>query len=82
MQTPWYFPDRPIEKSLYQMPHLRSPRLTHLSNEVVDGVLSVTEISALNEVLELPGPEAARGAIELERPQEVRGLLEIGSAEM
>lgn len=41
-------------------------------------LLTVAEITTLNEVLELAGAEAAVGVAELERPEEVGGLLEVG----
>jgi hypothetical protein len=50
-----------------------------LLDQFVNLVLSVTKISALDEVLELSLLEAAVGAVELERPQEVRRLLEVGA---
>ena len=53
--------------------------LVHLSNEVVDEVLAVAEVTALDEVTELAGAEATGGRGELEGPQEVGGLLEVGA---
>ena len=53
--------------------------LVHLPDERIDLVLTVAQVSALDEVLELPCLEAAIRVAELERPQEVRGLLEVGS---
>jgi hypothetical protein len=53
--------------------------LVHLADEVVDEVLTVTEVSSLNEVLELAGAESSGGGGELEGPEEVGGLLEVGS---
>lgn len=53
--------------------------LVHLADEVVDEVLPVTEVTALNEVLELAGTEATSGGRELEGPEEVGGLLEVGA---
>jgi hypothetical protein len=49
-----------------------------LLDELVDLVLSVAQITALDEVLELPLVEAARRAVELKWPQEVGSLLEVG----
>jgi hypothetical protein len=42
-------------------------------------LLTVAEITTLNEVLELAGTEAAVGVAELEGPQEVGSLLEVGA---
>jgi len=53
--------------------------LVHLADEAVDGVLAVTQVTTLNEVLELAGAEATSGVAELEGPEEVRGLLEVGA---
>ena len=53
--------------------------LVHLADEVVDEVLPVAEVTALNEVLELAGTETTSGGRELEGPQEVGGLLEVGA---
>jgi hypothetical protein len=54
-------------------------RLVHLLDESVDEVLAVTEVTALDEVLELAGTEATGGGRQLEGPQEVAGLLEVGA---
>ena len=53
--------------------------LVHLADELVDVRLPVTEVTALDEVLELTCPPAARGVGELEGPEEVRRLLEVGA---
>ena len=53
--------------------------LVHLADELVDVRLPVTEVTALDEVLELACPPAARGVGELEGPEEVRRLLEVGA---
>lgn len=50
--------------------------LVHLSDELVDVDLPVTEVTTLNVVLEFPRPPAASGVGEFEGPQEVRGLEE------
>jgi hypothetical protein len=50
-----------------------------LLDKLVDLVLSVTQITALDKVLELPLVEAASRAIQLEWPQEVGSLLEVGT---
>ena len=51
--------------------------LVHLADELVDVGLPVTEVTALDEVLELPCPPAASGVRELEWPEEVGSLLEV-----
>ena len=53
--------------------------LVHLADELVDVRLPVTEVTAMDEVLELACPPAARGVGELEGPEEVRRLLEVGA---
>jgi len=52
--------------------------LDHLSEELVDLVLTVTEVAALDEVVNLLSPSTA-GSVQLEGPQEVAGVLEVGS---
>lgn len=51
----------------------------HLPDELVDVAFPVTEVTALNEMLELARPPATSGVGELEGPQEVGGLLEVGA---
>ena len=51
-----------------------SNSLVHLADELVDVGLPVTEVTALDEVLELPCPPAASGVRELEWPEEVGRL--------
>lgn len=51
--------------------------LVHLSDKRVDLVLTVTEITTLNEVTELAGTETTSWVAELEWPEEVGGLLEV-----
>ena len=53
--------------------------LVHLPDELVDELLAVTEVTALDEVLELPGAETTSGRGQLEGPEEVGGLLEVGA---
>jgi len=53
--------------------------LVHLPDELVDVLLPVAQVTTLDEVLELPGAEAAGGIAELEGPKEVGGLLEVGA---
>jgi hypothetical protein len=53
--------------------------LVHLADKVVDEVLAVTEVTSLNEVLELAGTESTSGGRELEGPEEVGDLLEVGA---
>lgn len=58
---------------------LPTKRLVHLPDELVDEVLAVTEVTALDEVLELAGAETTGGGGQLEWPEEVGGLLEVGA---
>jgi hypothetical protein len=60
-------------------PPCRRLHLVHLSDESIDVLLTVTEITTLDEVLELAGAEATSGVRELEGPEEVVGLLEVGA---
>jgi hypothetical protein len=53
------------------------PSLVHASNELVDELLSVTKVTTLDEVLELPWAETTSGRGQLEGPEEVAGLLEV-----
>lgn len=50
-----------------------------MSDQSIDLVLAVAEITALNVVLELSGTETTSWVAELEWPQEVGSLLEVGS---
>ena len=52
--------------------------LVHLSDQSIDLVLSVPQITTLHEVLELPRSEPSGRIAQLEGPQEVARLLEIG----
>lgn len=52
----------------------------HLADELVNVCFPVTEVTALDVMLELAYPPAAGGVGELERPQEVRDLLEVGAS--
>ena len=56
-----------------------STTLVHLADQSVDVLLAVTQVTTLDEVLELPGVEATGGVAQLEGPQEVGGLLEVGA---
>jgi hypothetical protein len=58
---------------------MHHPSLVHACDELVDEVLTVTEVTALDEVLELPGVETTSGGGQLEWPEEVAGLLEVGA---
>ena len=58
----------------YQTHSQQTTILVHLADELVDVGLPVTEVTALDEVLELPCPPAASGVRELEGPEEVRRL--------
>ena len=60
-------------------PSSTTPHLVHLLDESVDVLLPVTEITTLDEVLELAGTETTSGVGELEGPEEVAGLLEVGA---
>ena len=53
--------------------------LVHLADKPVDLILTVTQITTLNEMLELPGAETTSGGRKLEWPKEVGCLLEVGS---
>lgn len=53
--------------------------LNHSLNELVDSVLTITEITSLDEMVVLFAPTAC-GCIELEGPDEVVDLLEDASA--
>lgn len=55
--------------------------LVHLSDELVDVALPITEVTTLDVVLELSCPPSPCGVRQLERPQEVRGLSSISLAE-
>jgi len=57
--------------------HHTTKHLVHLPDELVDVVLPVTQVTALDEVLELTRPEATGGVGKLEGPQEVARLLEV-----
>jgi hypothetical protein len=50
-----------------------------LTDERVDVLLPVTQVTALDEVEELAGTETTSGVAELEGPEEVAGLLEVGA---
>jgi hypothetical protein len=58
---------------------LRKHFLVHLSDETVDVLLTVTNVTTLDVVLELAGTETTSGVGELEGPEEVGGLLEVGA---
>jgi hypothetical protein len=74
--TPCYDPDKIPCRSLTPS---HTTTLVHLANKVVDEGLTVSKITALDEVLELAGAETTSGGRELEGPQEVGGLLEVGA---
>jgi len=57
---------------------IKSLRLDHLSEELVDLCLPVSEVSTLHEVVDLLAPSSS-GVVELHGPQEVAGVLEVGS---
>lgn len=57
-----------------------TPRsLIHLLNQRIDLVLTVAEITAFDEMLELAGTEATGGVAQLKGPEKIGGLLEIGA---
>ena len=64
---------RPRPSRRRRAPHSNS--LVHLADELVDVGLPVTEVTALDEVLELPCPPATSGVGKLEWPEEVGGLI-------
>jgi len=74
------------------MPALRSKRnhiprsnpstttnLVHLSDQSIDLVFPVTQVTTLNKMSELASSESSSGVAELEWPQEVGSLLEVGA---
>lgn len=54
--------------------------LVHLADELVNASFSVTKVTTLDVVLELPCSPTTIGVRELEWPQEVGGLFEIGAS--
>jgi len=54
-------------------------KLIHLSDQGVDLVLSVAQVTTLNEMSEFSRSETTSGVAELEWPQEIGGLLEVGT---
>ncbi len=56
--------------------------LVHLSEELVDALLTVAVVATLNVVLELASAPAASGVRELEGPEEVACSLEIQTSGM
>ena len=55
------------------------PRLIHLLDQGIDLILTIAQIAAFNEMLELAGAKAAGWVAQLEGPEEVAGLLEVGA---
>jgi len=53
--------------------------LVHLSDQLVDQVFPITQVSSFDKMLELPLPESAIGAVELKWPEKVGCLLEVRS---
>jgi len=53
--------------------------LVHLSDQSIDLILAVSEITTLYEMTELAGSETSSWVGELEWPEEVGGLLEVGA---
>lgn len=66
-----------MHNSTHKRPYISY--LVHLPDQLVDVVFPVAQVTALNEVLELPLVKAAVGTVQLKWPQEVRGLLEVGA---
>lgn len=59
---------------------LSSPEnLVHLSNQSIDVLLTISQVSTLNEMLEFAWTEAAGRVAQLKGPEEVRSLFEIGA---
>ncbi len=52
--------------------------LVHLSEELVDALLTVAVVTTLDVVLELASVPAAGGVREVEGPEEIACLLEFG----
>ena len=57
--------------------HIHFCPLVHLLDQSVDSVLPISQIAALNIMLEFPLPESASGIAQLEWPQKVARLLEV-----
>jgi hypothetical protein len=53
--------------------------LVHFSDQGVDLVLAVTQITTFNKMPKLACAKSSGGGIQFERPQEVGGLLEVGT---
>lgn len=71
----WYLNDLHVRSTRrHPMPTNAS---VHLLDQGIDVLIPVAKITALDEVLEFPRPEASRRVGELEGPQEVTGLLEV-----
>ena len=61
------------------LPMSQTMRLVHLPDQSVDLLLAITEIAALNKVLEFSLVKPASRVAQVKRPEEVAGLLEVGS---
>ena len=58
---------------------LATANLDHLSQQLVNSLLSITSITTLDKMLEFSRPPSTGRITQLERPQKVVRLLEIGS---
>ncbi len=65
-----------LEKKLKTCNYYFSPRLNHASEQIVDVLFTVAEVTTLSEVVGLLLPAAVR-VVELEGPEEVGRLLEV-----
>ena len=56
-----------------------NPRLflIHLLDQSIDLLLPIPQITSLDKMLKLPGPEAAGGITQLKRPEKITRLLEV-----
>jgi hypothetical protein len=60
-------------------PIFTTPRLVHLLNQSIDVLFTIAQVTALNEMLELPCLPATSGIAQLERPEEAVSLFEVRS---
>jgi len=71
---PWipdHKPQRTTARRLHDHQKKQDHALVHLSDELVDVVFPVTEVTAKDIVAEFSCPPTASGVGELERPQEI-----------
>jgi len=69
----------PVNAKPKKIPLFPSPALVHLSDQSVDLLLTVTEVTTENVVVEFSWAETTSWVAELEWPKEVGGLLEVGA---